>query len=53
MAEDKNSRSGLWLGGLPWWQALICIVLVLLPVYVTKMKDGNPVMLAATTIPSL
>ena len=53
MAEDKNSRSGLWLGGLPWWQALICIVLVLLPVYVTKMKDGNPVMLAATTMTSV
>ena len=52
MAENKHARTGLWLGGQPWWQALICIVLVLLPMYVTKAGKDGPTMVAATTMAS-
>lgn len=47
---DKNERSGLWLGGLPWWQACIAIILVLEPMYLTVYGKDGPHMIHATTM---
>ena len=34
MSEKKEfSLSELTLGGLPWWQALVCIVLCAIPMF--------------------
>lgn len=48
--EKKQERSGLWLGGLPYWQAILCILLCLIPMYLTKQGKEGPVMLQATTM---
>jgi Na+/citrate or Na+/malate symporter len=50
MAEDKNARTGLWLGGLPWWQAIICILLCLIPMYLTVQGKDGPKMVQSTTM---
>ncbi len=50
MAEDKNARTGLWLGGLPWWQAVICILLCLIPMYLTVQGKDGPKMVQSTTM---
>ncbi|MDD6281861.1 MAG: 2-hydroxycarboxylate transporter family protein [Oribacterium sp.] len=50
MAEDKNARTGLWLGGLPWWQAIICILLCLIPMYLTVQGKDGPQMVQSTTM---
>lgn len=50
MAEDKNARTGLWLGGLPWWQAVICILLVLIPMYIIKGSGEDAKMVQSTTM---
>lgn len=50
MAEDKNARTGLWLGGLPWWQAVICILMCLIPMYLTVQGKDGPKMVQSTTM---
>ena len=53
MADNKHARTGLWLGGQPAWLAVICIILVLAPMYITKASDDGPKMIAATTMASV
>ncbi|MBR1857133.1 MAG: 2-hydroxycarboxylate transporter family protein, partial [Oribacterium sp.] len=53
MADNKHARTGLWLGGQPAWLAIICIILVLAPMYITKGSGDDVKMIAATTMTSV
>ena len=42
---ETKEKTTLKLGGLPWWQALIAIVLCAIPMYMSNIYEtvtGNP-----------
>ncbi len=50
MADNVTKKTGLWLGGLPWWQAIICICLCLVPMYMTTAGKDGPQMVQSGTM---
>lgn len=50
MNENKHERTGLWLGGMPWWLTVASVLLCMIPVYIIQGSGEDASMVQATTM---
>jgi Na+/citrate or Na+/malate symporter len=50
MNEKNNERTGLWLGGMPWWLTVAAVLLCMIPVYIIQGSGEDASMVQSTSM---